>query len=459
MRKFGFLFFLFISLQGYGQNCNCEKEFLYVKGFIEQNYAGFKDKQAQMTKAGYNEMARKFQALSKGATENCLLVIAQYLDSFKDQHIQMGSRFDATKIDTAYIAQRPLVQLSDEKLAALSRSTGKEGIYVFRHDSSYKIAVLKDTTALHDYVGVLMSSKLPHWKKGQLKFEAKRVNDSLFKGVLYMRNHMPKVEYFSFGKDRISGDWLREGTAWENESYTYTPVAARQLSDKTMYLKIANFSPSNAKNIDSILKAHEATLASTPNLVLDLRDNGGGSDFAYMPLLPYIYTHPVKGIGVDVLATESNIAGWKVLLDDNDIPEQNKKAISGIIADMEKHKGQLVNIASDYIDSSYKPTPYPKKVVVLINKGCASTTEQFLLYARQSSKVILAGEPTQGTLDYSNMREAPLSCMPYVLHYATTRSRRLDVGQGIDNVGIQPAITLSNNKDWIEEARKIAEAN
>jgi len=448
---------LFISFSGYSQDCNCEKEFLYVKGFIEQNYAGFKDKQAQITKTAYDEMSRKFQSLSKSATENCLLLIAQYLDSFKDQHIQIGSRFDATKLDSNDISKRPLFKVSNQKLAALSRATGKEGIYVFRHDSSYKIAVIKDSTAVHDYVGVIINSKLPYWKAGQLKFEAKRVNDSLYKGILYMRNHMPKVEYFFFGKNRVGGDWLREGAVWEEANYDYTPVAAQQLSSKTLYLKIASFSPSNAKNIDSLLKAHEAALATTPNLVLDLRDNGGGSYFTYAPLLPYLYTQPVKSIGVDVLATESNINGWKVLLDDPEIPEQNKKSIAGIIANMEKQKGGLVNIVSDYVDSSYQPMPYPKKVVVLMNGGCASTTEQFLLFAKQSNKVILVGEPTQGTLDYSNMREANFSCMPYVLRYATTRSRRLDVGEGIDNVGIQPHILLTKNKNWIEEAQKIAE--
>jgi C-terminal processing protease CtpA/Prc len=110
------------------------------------------------------------------------------------------------------------------------------------------------------------------------------------------------------------------------------------------------------------------------------------------------------------------------------------------------------------VDSSYQPLPNPKKVLILINRGCASTTEQFLLYARQSSKVILAGEPTQGVLDYSNMRDAPFSCMSYVLRYATTRSRRLDVGEGIDNIGIKPQIKLERNGDWIKQARKIIEA-
>lgn len=460
MNKYLFLLFAFISFETYGQYCNCEQEFLYIKGFIEKNYAGFKDKQEQMTDKGYSQIVKKFQNLSKSTTakENCLLIIAQYLDSFKDQHIQISPRFDATKNDTGYINQRTLIPLSEKKLAALSKSKGKEGIYQFRHDSSYKIAVFKDRSALHDYIGVVVDSKLPTWKRGHLKFEAKQINDSVFKGVLYMRNHMPKIEYFDFGKDRIAGDWQREGTAFKKISYNYIPVSGQKLSDKTLYLKISSFSGSNAKNIDSLFKAHAATLSSTPNLIIDLRDNGGGSDFSFTPILPYIYTHPVKGIGVDVLATESNITGWKKVLENKDLPEQNRAAISNMIAEMELNKGKLVNIASDYVDSSYQPLPNPKKVLILINRGCASTTEQFLLYARQSSKVILAGEPTQGVLDYSNMRDAPFSCMSYVLRYATTRSRRLDVGEGIDNIGIKPQIKLERNGDWIKQARKIIEA-
>lgn len=457
MRKFLSFLLFSLSLNGYSQTCDCENEFLYIKGFIEENYAGFKDKFTQMTPEGYKKMAGRFQTLSRNKNEDCLLVIAQYLDSFRDQHIQIAPRFDATQNDTGYINRRTQIALSEKKLAGLSRSKGKEGIYYFRHDSSYRIAVLKDPTALRDYIGVMLNSKFSTWKEGHLKFEAKQINDSLLKGILYMRNHMPKVEYFDFGKNRIAGDWQREGTVPENQSYQFTPVASEKLSDNTLYLKIASFGAFNAKNIDSLLKTYQTALTATPNLILDLRDNGGGSDFTFTPLLPFIYTHPVKGIGVDVLATEKNIAGWKKLLEDEDLPAQNKTVIQGMIADMEQHKGKLVNIASDYIDSSYTPFSYPRKVVILINRGCASTTEQFLLYARQSNKVILAGEPTQGTLDYSNMREASFTCMPYVLRYATTRSRRLNTGEGIDNKGIQPTVLLSKNSDWVMEAKKLLE--
>jgi C-terminal processing protease CtpA/Prc len=96
-------------------------------------------------------------------------------------------------------------------------------------------------------------------------------------------------------------------------------------------------------------------------------------------------------------------------------------------------------------------------VAILVNSGCASTTEQFLLFARQSSKTIIMGENTQGTLDYSNMRQASFSCLPYILRYATTRSRRLDIKQGIDEEGIKPNIYLKREANWINEAVRILE--
>jgi hypothetical protein len=80
-----------------------------------------------------------------------------------------------------------------------------------------------------------------------------------------------------------------------------------------------------------------------------------------------------------------------------------------------------------------------------------------LLATKQSSKVVLAGENTIGNLDYSNVIAVPFSCYPYALLYATTRSRRLNIHQGIDNVGIAPHYHFAESADWIKGALKIVE--
>jgi len=453
------IIFIGSVLHGFAQSCNCETEFTYVKNFMEANYAGFKDKKAAMTEKGYNQLVSEYATLSKdpNANEHCLMIIYQFLKQFKDHHVSIGIKFDAGKLDSAFISQKQIIPISDERIAELRKSTGFEGIYDFHEGTKYKIAVIKDKTPLHDYIGIIVSSNLPGWKPGMIKFEAKLETDSMGMGALFMQNGRPKIDGFYFWKNAISGDWHREGTTPEPPSYKYVPVESKRLSDKTLYIKISSFSPGNAKNIDSILRVNAEALKTMPNLVLDLRNNGGGADYTYEPLVPYIYSNPAKLIGVSVLATEANIKGWKQYLDDPDMSEGNKKSIRNTVTMLEAGKGKWVSTADDETISNYKKLASPARVVILIDRNCASTTEQFLLFARQSSKVILMGEHTAGTLDYSNVIQAPFSCMPYVLRYSSSRSRRLDKGEGIDNVGIKPKYELAKNSDWIAKAVAVLE--
>jgi C-terminal processing protease CtpA/Prc len=55
------------------------------------------------------------------------------------------------------------------------------------------------------------------------------------------------------------------------------------------------------------------------------------------------------------------------------------------------------------------------------------------------------------------MLDASDTCGKLQLSYATTRSRRIDTGAGIDNKGIQPDIRLDGNDDWIGRAVEYTE--
>lgn len=456
-----------LSLQTFAQTCDCEKEFLYIKKVIEQNFAGYPDRVKSLGKKVYQQKIKLLQRQThnKFASDNCPLIIDQYLGLFKSNHLGFSNAFDALAIDTAYSTQRPLVQVSEEQLQRLRQSNSWEGIYYFVYDSSYKIAVIKDPTPLHDYIGVLLESKLTHWKRGMLKFEGKLVNDSLLFGLLYVRNHRPKREHFGLNENnnKIGGDWRREGAVKpepvqrNSNSENPPPVFAKMLSPNTLYLKILSFDTDYKHMLDSVLKANETLLNTTPNLVLDLQDNGGGSDNLWKPLIPYLYTNPIRSTGVDILATPVTIAGWKKYLEDENISDDNRTDIKSQVDRMEKAKGKWLNMVNDQVDSSYKPKTFPQKIVILINKWCGSSTEEFLLAARQSSKVILTGQTTIGNLDYSNVVETKFSCFPYTLRYASTRSRRLNAGKGIDNIGIAPLYRFGDNDDWIKEALRILE--
>jgi hypothetical protein len=459
---------LFVTLPVRSQSCSCEKEFLYIKNIVENGFSGFSDNVAKLTEAGYKKKVDELFKLThnKFASDNCILIISQYLNLFKSYHLGYWSNFDRIKIDTPFVNQRPLFNITDKDMARLKKSRSWEGIYYFMRDSSIKIAVIKDPTALHDYVGVALESKLPTWKKGMIKIEGKLVNDSLMKGLYYMRNHRPEEQYFNLwdNNNRISGDWLREGASVKVEiAQNASPrksspaIDARSLSANTFYIKMSSFGWAAKRPIDSILKANEQLLNTTPNLVLDIRGNGGGGDDCWEPFIPYFYTNPIKMIGADALVSETTIGILKKRLENKDLPKGEIDFYNDKLALMEKAKGRWAVSNADEIDSAFTAKAFPKKIIIIVNNECGSAAEEFLLAARQSSKVTLVGENSIGNLDYSNVLHTPFLCFPYTLQFPITRSRRIDLGQGIDNVGIAPKIYLPKGKDWLEEALKIAE--
>jgi C-terminal processing protease CtpA/Prc len=96
--------------------------------------------------------------------------------------------------------------------------------------------------------------------------------------------------------------------------------------------------------------------------------------------------------------------------------------------------------------------PYPENIAIIINDGCGSTTEQFLLAARQSKKVKFYGTTTKGVLDFSNMKSVNSPCQHYRLNFCVTKSLRIPEN-AIDGKGIEPDYYLDKNIDpshWVE---------
>lgn len=466
-----FIFVFIISFSANGQ-CDCSSKFASVRYEMEHNYAGYNDKVNNTTKESYRILTETSEAKAKTSINDayCLAILDKWLNFFKDNHVQLNfsaSSWINAKDTTAIYAKAATTEtiiISPEQLNELKKKNDKnvEGIYYSSPDTNYMIAVIKNKNDFRDFAGVVISSKNVFWKPGQVKLEfQKPEKGSVYPGIVHDRSHNAYPMDFAFnGTSFGDNDWIKIGHTPAKVSVPrekQQPIQVKKLSDNTLYIQILTFDAKLATRIDSVFKANEALLKSMPNLVLDLRNNGGGADFSYQPILPYLYTQPVVGIGNDVLASPDNIRRKKDMLNNPDMPNEVKEMIRNSVSEMELKLGNFVMQASNDISTREKVEPFPKKVVLLINKGCASSTEEFLLEARQSKKVTLMGEHTSGTLDYSNMLSADLPCKDLTFKYASTRSRRIDVGQGIDNVGILPSIVLSDEQDWIKEAQQFLE--
>jgi hypothetical protein len=235
----------------------------------------------------------------------------------------------------------------------------------------------------------------------------------------------------------------------------------RALSEKTFAITVPSFGLEYKTTLEALTKRYDADIKRCPNLIIDLRGNSGGSDSTFSPLLPYLYTQPSVEVGADVLATKANADAWQALITPITkqgkatpvsrfrakwlIPKREKRARAWVMKIVKKmraaREGTFVSCGADSRHRLSRVLARPSRIGILTDGGCGSTTEQFLLLARKSRKVILFGQPTTGCLDYSNVRLFPLPSGNCALAIATTRSRRLPADP-IDGIGIKPDVRI-----------------
>jgi len=236
-----------------------------------------------------------------------------------------------------------------------------------------------------------------------------------------------------------------------------------RLSEHTLLLRIPSYHIRYKKYLDQLLKENDQLLRSTPNLMIDVRDNGGGATHSWSGLIPYFYTNPVRQMNMEIYCTEQNARGYEqeaeiLFREGNKEPAQKRLAWA---KKMREHTGEF--IPADHrkviVVDKFSPLPYPERVGILCNENCASATEQFLYIARQSTKVKIFGKPTFGALDVTNTTAVDSPDGKYRLVYCMARSLRA-VEMSMDGTGIQPDYLLDSTipeEQWTEYVQEILE--
>lgn len=472
---------LLITIAAHSQQCNCDSNFIWLKAYLERNYPGFKTKVTPATKQAYIENTKEYEMLIKQSNKPayCEYFMLKWLSFFKDHHIQIaydqGKKLTKNQEkDTAIINQLTKGDefIDVDSVALAKKFTSRkersiEGIYLST-DSTYYIAIIKNKNVFRNYVAVILSSKTKLWKKGEVKQEIRQVTDSTFDAIVYLRNHSIMIysepyvlqkngnaEVFNY--TRIIPAEVPEKVNPNTNGWVGDHDASyRNLDDMISYLRINSFEDEYRHEIDSVVNANAKQIKSHKYMIIDLRGNGGGSDGSFQSLLPIVYSNPVINTGVDLYCTPDNIAAIKKLMqEDQYLSEGDRHYFDSVIKVMRLHPYQFVNADNDDTTRFDSVWHFPEKIVILMNRYCASTTEQFLLFAKQCKKVVLMGEHTEGELDYSNIRPVDFPCtLPGTFYYPTTQSRRIAKHQGIDGIGIIPEIKLDVNTDWIKAAQE-----
>ncbi|RFZ94727.1 hypothetical protein D0C36_04100 [Mucilaginibacter conchicola] len=231
------------------------------------------------------------------------------------------------------------------------------------------------------------------------------------------------------------------------------------LDNQMMLLRLPSFEWSEKKSIDSLFKLYEKELKHSANWIIDLRENTGGTDYAFSSLMPYVYTNPIKIKPDEYLSSEENIRILTENLKGDDMSKAGKDFLGNLIALMKNHPNQFVNPSGKdefeiKMDSVHQ---YPARIAILIDRYTASSAESFLLSAVQSKKVKVYGEHSAGTLDYSNTQFFDIPAKEFNLVIPIARSMRLPE-HPIDNIGVKPDVKIdAGEKDKIGYVRKVME--
>ena len=455
-----------MHLQIQAQECDCGEALAFLNKKIAQNYSGFKDKVTSYNQNEFNKYNLRWERMADTIRTDtaCLTLLRNWTKWFKDGHIQLSMYAPPPEELRRRYANWEKIPVSEAKLRHnWQNGTVKpiEGIWEDQ-GKNYTCAILpnRNRKKNRDYAAVVLQGDSSWWMPGQVKFELlSTAQNNQYQVNYYMRNHsLRKIKgELNNGVLQLQGlgPWrqvfpdsvppLPGGPA--TERYTM-----RELDEHTLLLTIPTMNADYRQDFKKLIKDKKALLATRPNLIIDCRNNGGGSDITYFPLRPYLYTKPVISYYMQTYSTKDNNQKYFELAKDKRYPLHIRLAYKKKAKKLERNLGKYVGRSGFYRRKVKKKKKAPANVAILINGGCASSCEQFVLFAQQSDKVTLIGQNTAGINDYGNLHSLDFPGKRFRLSYPTTRYTSLEVGKGIDNIGIAPRIRLEESEDWVRFA-------
>ena len=469
---------------------SCRETLGWLADTFSANDAGYPAAVESKGPATYAEMLAGLAGRAAEAPHGpaCRAVLADYLAWFRRGHV--GVSYISREAPSAPTPEPSADELRARYAGAwsvevdvpalrdrLRRAPGPPTLEGLWSRGPYEVAVVRaDTSGAERYLGVVVASASAWWRPGQVKFElfpAGRPGGGF--GTFWLRDHSPVALTAVEPVGDAALDLRPVGTYTRTDpAVVPDPAAAvyladraaagpvfRQLSPQTAYLRVPSFGGSQKARIDSVLAAHHDALTRTPNLVVDIRGNGGGSDASYAGLLDLLYTTPIRQVSAELRSTPLNDSRNDVLLADPDAPEEVKDWARDVAARLLASDAEWVPMTDAPVVLERRDTVYaaPARVLILTDEGNASTAEQFLLDARQSFKVKTVGARTAGVLDVSNLNAVTSPDGRYELAYAISRSLRIPE-MAIDGVGLAPDVYLDASVPrwrWVEHARRTLE--
>jgi hypothetical protein len=469
--KFGKLI-LFVSLLPFTVRAFQKDDITVLVQKIKHEYPGYKNK---TNDAEFD----KFLCRVTDASKDTFSILSQIANFFNDNHLQVYEVNNVAGVDTA-VCTRNVMEVNDYLADDHIRKTAYEGYWINDYNSCV-IAIRKENGHPWAYRAYVVESRDHVLKAGMVCCSFRSPDgpaDGSSGGNRFQACYIDHLNAFKvyleavFRNDSVLvtgafGKWslLRHYTA---PLLTALPAfslrASGRLLDKDTYLlTIPGNTGSNTKIVDSLVKADYKVISTVKNLVIDIRNNLGGTTATYQPLLPFIYTNPIVRssgylyCGDDIVRNEEkSVASYRKNVN---CDTARLAKMESMLRKMMEYKGQYMFNPGDTIRLD-EVKSRPVHVALIINYACQSAAELMLLDCKQSSKVKTFGEHTAGAVDYLDYFPVALPSGKYLLYIPATRRVIPKGEQAIDGKGIRPDVPIGDNTfDWVEFTKNYNEKN
>lgn len=459
-----FLIFIFYTTNIFSQQCDCNQYYNWLKKTFEENDAGFKhtiENKGKETYDFHNKLILEKVTKTTDIKE-CTKILKQWLTFFRKFHIGLVINSSETDSENS-LSELKFTTKSEKELKKLTQQieikpeTSLEGIW---HSEPYTILINKENES---FVGYIINSKNENWKNGAVKFS---VGQNLDKGIYIMGDHSSKnISTIVFSDSKylvLDGIMLEKQIpiiklSKEKELYYKTKFSEKpfitKINEETVFLKLPSFGLDQQAEIDNLLSEWKNEILKSKNLLIDIRNNGGGADKTYNSVLPFVYTNPIHRNQIEFYSSEQNNKKWSEILNIPKLPEEDRTLISDFVKRLNNNIGGFERLFKDNISVIKLDTifPNPQHVAVIINENTASAAEQFILDLKQSWKVKVFGHQTTGALDIANVTTINSSDNKLMLVYSTSRFVTINKVK-IDDVGILPDFYINDEVEddkWI----------
>ncbi|MBS9525739.1 peptidase s41 [Litoribacter alkaliphilus] len=441
--------------------CSCGESFDALAVGVEQNYSLFQFKVTDNNREIYTAFTAvmRQQAETTSDFEECKKVLNTWLGFFRDGHMWLNFQENGEVFNERVVLGEDNFK---KRFVAEAESEDLLGIW---ESGSYRVAIIPEEDPVgkrRDFVGVILESKNPDWHPDEVKFTLQKVYGNDYKATFYLGDRRPKsVESKLKNAGLLQFEGLNEWyKVWpedqgslkvQPETLAYEGFHFEMLNGEVPYFRFPSFSPSSIESLEKVLEEYHEQLVKASFMVVDVRQNSGGYDYVYYPLMPYILSGPIEMPNVYhyLSAYNKTQMGAEVAEEDVDeLEDEEEKAMYKLF-----YSSMDTLLAFGGETYTYNPdTLYtqPRRIAVLTSDKTISSGETFVLRAKKSSRVTVYGQNTAGIIDGFNGAELELGCV--TLRYPLS-VRSLDVDTNpIDPYGIAPDVFLDKSEDVLEFA-------